>query len=373
MVDLSERLSKKKLQKIINPLDIYDSLDRKASKGELRQVQKTILEKWFNHRKDDKDLIIKLSTGRGKTLIGLLILQSKINNGEGPCLYLCPNNYLVEQTTIEAKNFGIDFCTADDDIPLDFENGKKILITNANKLFNAKTHFGLNSHSIPVNTIILDDSHACLDVIQACFSITIKRKDYESLYNYILNIFEKDLILQGQGTLAEIKNGNSESYLPVPYWSWIDHVNDIINSLSKYSTENFLKFTWDLINDKFENCACFISGDRIEISPYILPIEQFGSFYNAKNKIYMSATVNNDSFFIKHLNVSEDAILHPLQVENDNFAGEKMILAPSLIDSKLDTDYAMGSFILKKQLHLAYPYYLQVLKWLNLGKRMEQF
>ena len=357
MVDLSERLSKKKLQKIINPLDIYDLLDRKASKGELRQVQKTILEKWFNHRKDDKDLIIKLSTGRGKTLIGLLILQSKINNGEGPCLYLCPNNYLVEQTTIEAKNFGIDFCTADDDIPLDFENGKKILITNANKLFNAKTHFGLNSHSIPVNTIILDDSHACLDVIQACFSITIKRKDYESLYNYILNIFEKDLILQGQGTLAEIKNGNSESYLPVPYWSWIDHVNDIINSLSKYSTENFLKFTWDLIKDKFENCACFISGDRIEISPYILPIEQFGSFYNAKNKIYMSATVNNDSFFIKHLNVSEDAILHPLQVENDNFAGEKMILAPSLIDSKLDTDYAMGFFILKK----AAPFGISVL------------
>ena len=124
MVNLRERLAKKKLQKPINPIEIYASLDRKASKGELRNVQKIILEKWFTERKDDKDLIIKLSTGRGKTLIGLLILQSKINSGEGPCLYLCPTNYLVQQTCIEAKNFGIDYCTADNDLPYEFENGE---------------------------------------------------------------------------------------------------------------------------------------------------------------------------------------------------------------------------------------------------------
>ncbi len=128
MVNLRERLAKKKLQKPINPIEIYASLDRKASKGELRNVQKIILEKWFTERKDDKDLIIKLSTGRGKTLIGLLILQSKINSGEGPCLYLCPNNYLVQQTCIEAKNFGIDYCTADNDLPYEFENGEKFLL-----------------------------------------------------------------------------------------------------------------------------------------------------------------------------------------------------------------------------------------------------
>lgn len=88
MVDLRERLAKKKLQKATSPIDIYNSLDRMASKGELRKAQKEILENWYKYRKDDKDLIIKLSTGRGKTLIGLLILQAKINNGEGPCLLL---------------------------------------------------------------------------------------------------------------------------------------------------------------------------------------------------------------------------------------------------------------------------------------------
>lgn len=348
MVDLRERLAKKKLQKATNPIDIYNSLDRMASKGELRKAQKEILENWYKYRKDDKDLIIKLSTGRGKTLIGLLILQAKINNGEGPCLYLCPDNYLVEQTCIEAKNFGIDFCTGEGDLPLEFENGEKILITNVNKLFNAKTKFKIKSNSIPVNTIVFDDSHACLDIIQSCFTIVIERKSNKNLFEKFINLFEKDLENQGQATLEAIKNSDAVSYLPVPYWSWIDHQSDVIKMLSPFSNEKFLTFTWDLVKDKLDNCICLISGNKIEITPYLLPLEKFGSFYNAKNRIFMSATVNNDSFFIKHLNISEKTIKNPLTVKNDVFTGEKMILAPSLIDQSLDTDYAMTSFIRKQ-------------------------
>lgn len=44
MVDLRERLAKKKLQKATSPIGIYNSLDRMASKGELRKAQKEILE-----------------------------------------------------------------------------------------------------------------------------------------------------------------------------------------------------------------------------------------------------------------------------------------------------------------------------------------
>ena len=348
MVDLRERLAKKKLQKATNPIDIYNSLDRMASKGELRKAQKEILENWYKNKKDDKDLIIKLSTGRGKTLIGLLILQAKINNGEGPCLYLCPDNYLVEQTCIEAKNFGIDFCTGEGDLPLEFENGEKILITNVNKLFNAKTKFRTKGNSIPVNTIVFDDSHACLDIIQSCFTIVIERKFNKDLFEKFINLFEKDLEYQGQATLEAIKNYDSTSYLPIPYWSWIDHQSDVIKMLSPFSNEKFLTFTWDSVKDNLDNCMCLISGNKIEITPYLLPLEKFGSFYNAKNRIFMSATVNNDSFFIKHLNIGEETIKNPLTVKNDVFTGEKMILAPSLIDTSLDTDYAMNKFI-KKQ------------------------
>ncbi|EBR9971371.1 DEAD/DEAH box helicase, partial [Salmonella enterica subsp. enterica serovar Enteritidis] len=126
--------------------------------------QKKILEEWFNKRKNERDNIIKLHTGEGKTLIGLLILQSKINETNAPCIYICPNIYLAKQAVKDAEKFGIPYCIIDQSktIPDDFLAGRKILITHVQKLFNGKTAFGLGSKSIQVDSIILDDSQACI-------------------------------------------------------------------------------------------------------------------------------------------------------------------------------------------------------------------
>lgn len=71
---------------------------------------------------------MKLHTDRGKTLIGLLILQSYLNELEEPVVCLWPNNYLIQQICEKAKSFGINFTTADDNLPDDFREGRKILI-----------------------------------------------------------------------------------------------------------------------------------------------------------------------------------------------------------------------------------------------------
>ena len=60
MVDFSKRLAAKKIIKDIEPIKIYDSLDRRSIAGPLRPTQRLLLEKWFNERKNDKNLIIKL-------------------------------------------------------------------------------------------------------------------------------------------------------------------------------------------------------------------------------------------------------------------------------------------------------------------------
>ena len=88
MVDFNKRLNKKEIIKKTNPIEIYESLDRRSIAGPLRPAQSKILSEWYTNRKDEKDLIIKLHTGEGKTLIGLITLQSKINSNEGPCLYI---------------------------------------------------------------------------------------------------------------------------------------------------------------------------------------------------------------------------------------------------------------------------------------------
>jgi replicative superfamily II helicase len=114
MVDFRKHLAKKKVEKPVDPIVIYDQLDRSVEKGELRKAQVHILTNWFNTARDKRDVIFKLHTGQGKTLIGLLALQSKLNEGKGPALYLCPNNQLVEQTCSQARQFGVTVCRADD-------------------------------------------------------------------------------------------------------------------------------------------------------------------------------------------------------------------------------------------------------------------
>ena len=104
MVDFNKLLSKEEIVQSDNPIEIFNNLDKNDDKQYLRPDQKSILEIWYNTYRGKKDAIIKLPTGQGKTLIGLLALQASINEGKGPALYICPNNYLVtKQSNLKIK------------------------------------------------------------------------------------------------------------------------------------------------------------------------------------------------------------------------------------------------------------------------------
>lgn len=338
MVDFKKRLKNKTIPKKIDPVEIYDSLDRRSETGPLRPSQKRVLSDWFESRKDKKNNIIKLHTGEGKTLIGLLLLHSKLNSHEGPCLYVCPNKYLAEQVKQEALKFGIPICEigAGNDIPEEFIVGSKILITHVQKVFNGLTIFGLGNQSIDVGALILDDSHACIDSIKSALTIKVGRD--HSLYKKAISIFEDDIREQGEGSFLEIESGDYNTMLPIPYWSWHEKRNEITKSLVDCKNDIEVKFVWPVIKDNIANCQSFISGQTLEVSPTLMPIDSFGTFSRAKNRILMSATTQDDSFFIKGLGFDIESISNPLTNKELIWSGEKMILIPSLISEELERD-----------------------------------
>jgi replicative superfamily II helicase len=176
MVDFRKRLGgKKSAAKVLDPNVIYDGLDRASDKGPLRPAQKAILAEWHERRRDSKDVIVKMHTGQGKTLIGLLILQAKLNEDLGPALYLCPNNHLVEQTVAQAKQFGIACLTTSNELPTEFLEGRQILVTSVQKLFNGLTKFKLGAQSHSVGAIVMDDCHACAETIREQCVIKLPR------------------------------------------------------------------------------------------------------------------------------------------------------------------------------------------------------
>jgi len=338
MIDFRKRLGKASIEKKINPIDIYDSLDRRSETGPLRPSQEKILKEWFDSRRSDKNLVVKLHTGEGKTLIGLLILLSRLHSGDSPCLYLCPNIYLVDQTCEEAEKFGIPYCKigADNNLPDDFLNGSKILITHIQKVFNGMSIFCLDNKSIDVKNIILDDSHACIDSIKSAFTIRVDNK--HELYASLFNLFEDFLAEQGEGTFLDIKAHSYDSFLPIPYWTWIDKKSEIIKQIAKCKDNDAIKFVWPIIKDDIVNFQAFISGSILEISPIHTPIHRFGVFHNASQRILMSATTQDDTFFIKGLGFDINAIRSPLVNKQLKWSGEKMIILPGLIDESLDRE-----------------------------------
>lgn len=342
MVDFAKRLAGKQLTRITDPVKLYETLDRAHDKGPLRSSQEAVLTAWNSRGRKDKDVIVKLHTGQGKTLVGLLMLQARLNEGQGPAVYLCPNNFLIDQTAEQAKQFGVATCLADPDLPETFLNGERILITSVQKLFNGLSKFGLNRKSIALGTLLMDDAHACADVIRENCQMRIPNSD--PAYAAIRSLFAVELEQQGVGTYADILNSKREAILPVPYWAWQSSETDIAAILSSASDRNPVRFAWPLLKNILRHCQCVVSGVAIEIEPYIAPLDAFGSYKDCPHRVFMSATVTDDAFLISGLQLKPKTICEPLVYEKERWSGEKMVLLPSLIDESLDRSKLVAYF-----------------------------
>jgi replicative superfamily II helicase len=345
LIDFNKLLEKKSHRKELNPIDIFDRLDKANGKEYLRPPQTSVLTQWHNNFRDRKDSIVKLHTGQGKTLIGLLILQSYLNEGLGPVVYLCPNNYLVSQTVEQANLFGINTVSdTHSGLPTEFKNSKAILVTTCNKMFNGKSVFGVTgsgSEFIEIGAVAFDDAHKCVDIIKDAYSINIFRKQNGQknlIYDKLLKLFKDSLQKQGAGTLRDIESGQ-DSIMAIPFWVWYEKQNEVVNILQEHKNDRSILFVWDLLKNKIGESLCVFSGTRIQITPRLLPIETIPSFCNAKRRIFLSATLMDDSFLVRDLDIDYAAVSNPLSSSELKYSGERMILMPTLIAPTLKHEH----------------------------------
>jgi replicative superfamily II helicase len=180
-----------------------------------------------------------------------------------------------------------------------------------------------------MGTVLVDDSHACIDSIKQACSIILKSDS--QAYHDLLQLFAHDLQEQGAGTYTDIRAGEYDALLPFPYWAWIDRRDEVTAIIGKYSKDKVIKFVWPVLKDMLDKCCCVVSGSGLEITPHVPPLSQFGSFYRARYRVFMSATVTDDSFLVKGLRLSPATITKPITYPKEKWFGEKMILIPTLI------------------------------------------
>lgn len=176
MLDLLSQLVATPVPQLIHPREIFMALPSKDKQYQYpRDVQAEVWDRWFSIR-DKRNTIIKMNTGSGKTIVGLLILQSCLNEGKGPAVYVVPDRYLVNQVCEEAKKLNIRAVSDRDDYF--YSTNQAILVTTIHALVNGHSVFGMRAtQNYPIGSILLDDVHACMGTISSQFSIKIPGND----------------------------------------------------------------------------------------------------------------------------------------------------------------------------------------------------
>lgn len=334
MVDFKKLKNAKQKSLPTDPVEIFRRLPRTPKITDLYSSQAQVLEDWYK-RKDQNDVVLKLHTGGGKTLVGLLIAQSIINEKKEPVIYLAPTIQLVNQTIEKAEEYGIPAVEylKSTDFQDEFLTAKSILVCTYQALFNGKSRFGAPGSSrnvLKAGAIILDDAHVSLSSIRDSFTLTIESgKDIED-YNFIAGLFRSDFKKLGKiGTYDDVISGKDSNVLEVPYWSWKAN-STVVNEFLRKRENNI--FVWPLVRDSIDYCHCLITRSSIVITPILPLVDLIPTFYNCKSRIYMSATIADDSSIIRTFGADSDSIAAPITSRSLAGVSERLILCPELMD-----------------------------------------
>lgn len=301
----------------------------------LRDVQSEVMDQWFA-RRDERDLLVKLNTGGGKTLVSLLLLKSSLNEGKGPAVYISPTPYLAQQVLEEARSLGLQ--VVDEPRSGRYSRGKAILVTTIKTLINGKSVFGTADQGVKlgIGTIVIDDAHACLEAAEEQFSInaTAGHRVYDALFA----LFADDLQRQSDSHFMDVRDHHRETVMEVPYWAWLNKQKQVAAAIHAAAGEAEIEFAWPLLREHLALCHCVFGAGEVEITPRCLPITVIPSLCDAKRRIFTSATFSDDSVLVADFDVPPEALAKAIVPSRATDLGDRMILTPQEFNPELTDD-----------------------------------
>ena len=330
---------------LIDPRDIFDALPNKQH-SYLRDVQTEVLEGWFE-RHTDKDVVIKMNTGGGKTLVGLLVLKSCLNEGVGPAVYITPDKYLTQQVLAEAEALGVE--AVDDPQSARFTRGKAVLVANVMKLINGRSTFGVGDArvKIPIGSLLLDDAHACLATAEEQF--TLRLPQTHEAYKLVFSLFEEAIDRQNPSAVLDLKDADPYRTVLVPFYAWQEKIAEVRAIFHRARQDEDLKFTWPLLSEDLQFAHCTFGPNGLEVATRCLPIDRLPSFSGAKRRIFMTATLPDDSVLVTDFAVGKVSVEQPVTPKRASDLGERMILVPQELNANRDevNDDEMKAMLVK--------------------------
>lgn len=303
-------IRKKRRQKELDPEKIFESLTLRGSIQNPWGPQTDALRTWHG-RRSESDLVIEMNTGGGKTLVGLLIGQSLVNETGKYVLLVCPTKQLIEQATGKARECGLEVATY---MSGEWQNreitdeGRGICITTYDAVFNGKSIF----NRMDLGGLILDDAHVAGSTIRSQFTLSIPSNS--DPFNRIIALVQGYFIQNSLGQrLNAAVEGDPKALLFLPMFEWKRCHKQVAQVLIESGVERDKRwlFAWEHVKDHLNRCVLIISGAGIEIAPPVLPLHRLPSLQRTERRIYLTATVPSPADFVKTFGVVPDQIIKP--------------------------------------------------------------
>ncbi|MFB8791454.1 MAG: DEAD/DEAH box helicase family protein [Potamolinea sp.] len=257
--------------------------------------QADIIREYQKQALDAPDVALQLSTGSGKTLVGLLIGEWRRQRFQEKVVYLCPTRQLVNQVVeksvdeygIKANAFIGKQAEYAPNIKAEYRNAETLAVTTYNGLFNTNSFFD------DASLIILDDAHAAENYIAKYWSLLIERKAYKILFETIVSAIRSILSPSDYSRLTSTSANFADPQwiekIPTP--DLYNLLPELTTLLDEHTVTSDLKYPWSVLRDHFLACHIYISVNAILIRPVIPLTRTHKPFSQAKQRLYMSATL----------------------------------------------------------------------------------
>jgi replicative superfamily II helicase len=335
MVDFKKLRESKSKPKPIHPREIFNSLPKPPGINDIYASPAEALDGWFG-RRTDRDVVVKLHTGGGKTLVALLMAQSVMNELGEPVIYLAPTNQLVDQVIAKSQEYGIPTVryVRAQGLASEFFDGKAVLVGAYGTLFNGRSKFGVRNSGqgvVKAGAIILDDAHVALSSVREAISLTIEAAMHPEVYADLAGRFRSAFREVGRsGSFADITSGKDYGVIEVPSWAWQRKLPEIESYLA-CQVDVIDPYVWPFLRDNLAVCHCLFGRRSVTITPIFPPVDLLPTFEDCVRRIYMSATIADDSEIVRAFGASPDAVGKPITSTSLAGVGERMILIPELM------------------------------------------
>lgn len=281
-----------------DPEALFRDLRRRTVPG-LLSHQADLLRSYLAVHTQHADIALQLPTGSGKTLVGLLIAEWRRRKYGERVVYLCPTRQLVNQVVQQAESkYGIDLhgftgsrAHYDAQASADWRIAEAVAVTTYSSLFNTNPFF-----SDP-DLVILDDAHSAENYVSAFWSLLIEKAkpDHAAAFSALLGVVLRWLPIADKSRFAAGPRDREDTQwiekIPTPVFQ--SATTEIVPLLDEHTRGNDLQHPWKSLRDSLHACHLYLSRRAILIRPLIPPSNTHTPFANAKQRLYMSATLGS--------------------------------------------------------------------------------